>query len=102
MGAVHLPQKKKYTRVIGDAVVMSQAEAIVFEAMRNLRLDGTYVLASMRVFSAAGITLIKAYRRHWKPTTHAASIQNFNHHQNDACLRIKKSQKQAKLLFFRK
>ena len=44
MGAVHLPQKKKYTRVIGDAVVMSQAEAIVFEAMRNLRLDGTVLM----------------------------------------------------------
>ena len=44
MGAVHLPQKKKYTRVIGDAAVMSQAEAIVFEVMRNLRLDATVLM----------------------------------------------------------
>ena len=83
---------------------MSQAEAkaIVFEAMRHLRLGKSehMFLPSMRVFSAAGATLIKAYRRHWKPTTHATSIQNFNHHQNDACLRIKKVAKTSEMAAF--
>ena len=77
-------KKKKHVRVIGDAAVMpkSEAKAIAADAARHLRLGESehMLLPSMRVFSAAGATLIKAYSRHWKPITHTTSVQNFNHH----------------------
>ena len=76
--------KKKRARVIGDAAVMHQveAEAIAAEAARHLRLGKSehMLLPSMRVFSAAGATLIKAYSRHWKPITHATSVRMFSDH----------------------
>ena len=77
-------KKKKYTRVIGDAAVMPKTEAkvIVCDAMRHLRLGKSehMFLPSMRVFSAAGATLIDAYSRHWKPITHTTSVRVFNDH----------------------
>ena len=77
-------KKKKYTRVIGDAAVMpkTEAKAIVCDAMRHLRLGKSehMFLPSMRVFSAAGATLIDAYSRHWKPITHTTSVRVFNDH----------------------
>ena len=77
-------KKKKHVRVIGDAAVMrkSEAKAIAAESARHLRLGESehMLLPSMRAFSAAGATLIKAYSRHWKPITHTTSVQNFNHH----------------------
>ena len=75
-------KKKKHVRVIGDAAVMpkSEAKAIAAESARHLRLGESehMLLPSMRVFSAAGATLIKAYSRHWKPISHAGSVQHFN------------------------
>ena len=77
-------KKKKHVRVIGDAAVMpkSEAKAIATESARHLRLGESehMLLPSMRVFSAAGATLIKAYSRHWKPVTHASSVRVFNDH----------------------
>ena len=77
-------KKKKHVRVIGDAAVMpkSEAKAIAAESARHLRLGKSehMLLPSMRVFSAAGATLIKAYSRHWKPRTHAISVQSFNNY----------------------
>ncbi len=76
--------KKKHARVIGDAAVMHQVEAkaIAAESARHLRLGKSehMLLPSMRVFSAAGATLIKAYSRHWKPITHATSVRMFSDH----------------------
>ncbi len=60
----------------------TEAKAITAESARHLRLGKSehMLLPSMRVFSTAGATLIKAYSRHWKPISHASSVQNFNHH----------------------
>ena len=75
-------KKKKHVRIIGDAAVMSktEAKAIVCDATRHLRLGKSehMFLPSMRVFSAAGATLIDAYSRHWKPITHTTSVRVFN------------------------
>ena len=75
-------KKKKHIRVIGDVAVMpkTEAKAIVSDATRHLRLGKSehMFLPSMRVFSAAATTLIKAYSRHWKPITHATSVRVFN------------------------
>ena len=60
----------------------AEAEAIASDAARHLRLGKPehVFLPSMRVFSAAGATLVKSYSRHWKSITHTTSVRVFNNH----------------------
>ena len=74
-------KNKQFRKVIGNAEVMSQADAIATanQIMKDMRLGHTSkpAVPVKRKFESAGRYLLKAYSRHWKPTTYQVSVRCF-------------------------
>ena len=74
-------QNKQFKKVIGNAEVMSQSDAIATadQIMSEIRLGHANrpTLPKDRKFEDAGRFLLKAYSRHWKPTTYKVSVRCF-------------------------
>lgn len=74
-------RRRRYRRVIGDADVIPQAEAkaIARDIIRAVRSGRQVrpILPKEKSFRVAGEKLLKAYSRHWKPLTYAASRRCF-------------------------
>ena len=74
-------RKKRHAKVIGNAEKMSQADAIATanQIMIDMRLGRTSkpAVPVKRKFEDAGRYLLKAYSRHWKPTTYKVSVRCF-------------------------
>ena len=74
-------QNKQFKKVIGDAEAMSRKEAITTanQMMSEIRLGHASkpITPKQRRFEGAGRYLLKAYSRHWKPTTYKVSVRCF-------------------------
>ena len=74
-------RNKRHAKVIGNPEVMSREEAVTIanQMMSEIRLGHTSkpIAPKQRTFEGAGRYLLRAYSRHWKPTTYKVSVRCF-------------------------